>query len=60
MARPEYEIKLNLPSKAFWNGHVILWEKEEDRMKEYNEIRTEIKAKLMTEIKNHSLSIVSS
>ena len=28
MARSEYEIKLNLPSKAFWNEHVILWEKE--------------------------------
>lgn len=48
MARPEYEIKLNLPSKAFWDEHVILWEKEENRMKEYNEIRTEIK--------NHRLS----
>jgi len=43
MARSAYEIKLNLPSKAFWDGHVILWEKEENRMKEYNEIRTEIK-----------------
>lgn len=43
MARSAYEIKLNLPSKAFWDGHVILWEKEENRMKEYNETRTEIK-----------------
>lgn len=48
MARSEYEIKLNLPSKAFGNGYVILWEKEENRMNEHDEIKTEIK--------DHSLS----
>ena len=52
MARSAYEIKLNLPSKAFWDGHVILWEKEENRMKEYNETRTEIKNSTIPKEKN--------